>query len=442
MEWSRLCSDARLRQSTTTSQAEDHRTQFERDYDRVIFNSAFRRLQDKTQVFPLESHDFIRTRLTHSCEVAAIGRSLANSVARKLAGKVPEKFSGDFGTIVSTACLLHDIGNPPFGHSGEEAIGSWFKKNAALFNLDEQERADLENFEGNAFAFRLVTRLQSMGSEYGINLTVGTLGCLLKYPCSSTEVLDGDDAPKSRKKFGYFKADTAAFDKVLEATGMSMGKRHPLTCIMEAADDVAYSAVDIEDAIKKRVIDIRDVQAHIKARVADDEKALALVDKYLLNRPSYVDEEHHYQHFKTMAVGHMVASCVDAFVQNYEALLAGDFSKSLTKAMSLSKLCKSLQGFAVEHVYPNRETVIIERRGRSVIHGLMDVLWEELTSERRIGEPSKLLAKLLSPARANPGDADFAVGDDYRLAIRAADYVAGMTDTFAVNLHSSLLGVA
>jgi len=212
--WKKLLSSERLRPTRVKQRSEfDARTEFENDFDRVIFSSSFRRLRNKAQVFSLDSHDFVRTRLTHSIEVSTIGRSLGEGAAAGLLRLYPNLglTPRDVGTIVATACLLHDIGNPPFGHSGEKAIGRWFLANIdngfKLKLSDKKERGDLENFEGNAQGFRIATRLQWTGQDFGMNLTVAALSSLLKYPCASDEVVP--DGPKPLSKFGYFKADSS-----------------------------------------------------------------------------------------------------------------------------------------------------------------------------------------------------------------------------------------
>lgn len=259
MYWSDLNSTSRLRPSLVKKSEADLRSAYEGDYDRVLFSSAFRRLQDKTQVFPLDRNDFVRTRLTHSLEVSTVGRDMGSSVAKVLERQGIDRNLNpeDAGTLVATACLLHDIGNPPFGHSGEQSIGQWFKSrfdNGKLKIEDRQERLDLEKFEGNASGFRIATRLQHLGQSYGMNLTAGALACLMKYPCGSHEVnwhIKAKERPKKCSKFGYFKADAVTFRRVQTLTKLSGITRHPLTFLMEAADDIVYSAVDLEDALKK-----------------------------------------------------------------------------------------------------------------------------------------------------------------------------------------------
>lgn len=458
MEWEKLLSRERLRPSGTTTDAFDKRSSFDSDFDRVVFSSSFRRLQDKTQVFPLEAHDFVRTRLTHSAEVAAVGRALGISAARVLHehDKLAADFSREWSTIVATACMLHDIGNPPFGHSGEKYIGSWFTQKltdpaqstkekplrtrvgAPLELPDDQEARDLTKFEGNAHALRVATRIQTLGAPFGMNLTCGTLGALLKYPCSSTQ---SDGTKKSKKKFGYFKSDTRAFQRVRAAVALSDAVRHPLTFLVEAADDIAYSVVDIEDALKKRVISFDLVESYL-AKLEGDAKE-EFLEKQLrtqlakLSAVTSLSERQQlaFQNFRVHAIGRMIASTVQVFCEKFEEITAGEFDEELTEKMPLAPLCATLKKLGDDHVYSTSEVVKVEETGKHVIWGLLDIFYDEL----RYKPDSRLIKTFLPPTNANPDDVE--VSEQYALAQRVADYVAGMTDTFAVSLFRRLTGV-
>jgi dGTPase len=291
--WQRFTSVERLRPTRVTGPTPlDARTEFENDFDRVIFSSSFRRLRNKAQVFSLEPHDFVRTRLTHSIEVSTIGRSLGEGAAAALQERYPALHilsPRDVGAIVATACLLHDIGNPPFGHSGEKAIGGWFALNTEsgmkLKLGDDQEKFDVTMFEGNAQAFRIATRLQWSGQDFGMNLTVATLSTLIKYPCASNRVQPS--GPKPLKKFGYFKADAPTFQTVRSLTGLGDGvRRHPLTYLMEAADDIAYATGDIEDVLKKGFVDYETIrESLIRAQSEESRDCVSM----FLDKP-YSDE--------------------------------------------------------------------------------------------------------------------------------------------------------
>ena len=267
LEWNKLLAAERERQSGSTSNVRklstDLRSEFEKDYHRIIGSASFRRLQDKTQVFPLDKSDFIRTRLTHSLEVSSFGKSLGQNISENILKYQKDetftpKMKEDICNILQCAGLIHDIGNPPFGHFGELAIREWFEQNLDKLEfkgkkitevLTEQMLEDLYHFEGNAQAFRLVTKLHYLVDERGMNLTYGLLGSILKYPVSSLEI-DKESDDIKRKKLGYYYADRKMFETVQKATGTE-GNRHPLAFILEAADDIAYKTADIEDAFIK-----------------------------------------------------------------------------------------------------------------------------------------------------------------------------------------------
>lgn len=442
-KWQQLLSTERLRVSQVVNRSDyDARTEFENDYDRVIFSSSFRRLKNKAQVFSLDGHDFVRTRLTHSIEVSTIGRSLGEGVAKHLAldGR-------DVGSLVATVCLLHDIGNPPFGHSGERAIGSWFDKEVAegkwLKIKDLQEIGDLKAFEGNAQALRIATRTQWSGTPYGMNLTAATLSALIKYPCSSVEMVA--DGPKARSKFGYFKNDQATFDALRNATGLSGYIRHPLTYLMEAADDIAYATGDLEDVLKKGLVDYDTILEVLKS--IDDEASLKLVASYLEGKFSQLSSVKHkrerqqlaVQSFCQMAVRKMTQSAIECFIAKSDVILAGEFDSSIVEKMDLSYLCEALKLVMHQAVYSHIEIAHREQAAAKVIHGLLDGIATELQKN-----PDGTLAnRVYVAAPRNPRDCSD-TSDYYNLAFRMTDYVSGMTDAFALTEYQRInaMGIA
>ena len=261
MKWEQLLSTKRQRETLANGKSkEDLRSEFEKDYHRIIGSASFRRLQDKTQVFPLDKSDFIRTRLTHSLEVSSYGKSLGQNIGEYIMTYIQDpnftwKCKEEICNILQCAGLIHDIGNPPFGHFGESAIRDWFKRNLPVLTfegktveriLTEQMREDFYHFEGNAQALRLVTKLHYLVDDNGMNLTYGLLNTIVKYPVASTEI-DKTTGNIKDKKMGYYYADREVFESIVRETGTE-GKRHPLTFILEAADDIAYKTADIEDA--------------------------------------------------------------------------------------------------------------------------------------------------------------------------------------------------
>ena len=447
MDWDKLNSPVRLRKQALERDPYDLRSDFEGDYDRVIFSSSFRRLQDKTQAFPLDPHDFVRTRLTHSCEVSAVGSALGSSVVRQLEkeGKSRNINHRDFGSLIATSCLLHDLGNPPFGHSGEDAISSAFKRILSEKRLelaDEQEALDLTAFEGNAHAFRVATRLQTLGKDFGLNLTAGTLACLLKYPCSSTEGRKKEkDAPKALSKYGYFKADAHAFRRVRDAVGLNGTARHPLTLLMEAADDICYSVVDIEDALKKKLLTKELVADWLKERIPAPQFKQLVEDNFLKRAEGLLSTTRDrvqlaFQHFRAVAIGKMTASAVAEFTRNFKEVEAGEYHGEIATNMEFGDFCNALKNLAKEHVYTHQDIAIVEEAGRHIICGLLHIFVDEL-KHRPTG---KIARSLVPPTPTQEGDDTVKTSDDYKAAQRAADYVAGMTDTFAVDLYRRLTG--
>lgn len=434
-KWNEFLSTVRLRPSKVKGRSEfDARTAFENDYDRVIFSSSFRRLKNKAQVFSLEGHDFVRTRLTHSIEVSTIGRAMGDGVAKHLALD-----ARDVGSLVATVCLLHDIGNPPFGHSGERAIGSWFE-GAVPKHLrieDKEEIGDLIAFEGNAQALRIATRTQWSGLEYGLNLTAATLSALVKYPCSSVQ--SKSDGPKALSKFGYFKDDKASFDELRRLTGLKGHMRHPLTFLMEAADDIAYATGDLEDVLKKGLVDYETIRGILEQEA--DECSSELVKLYLdrtYDELAIVCDKRErqqiaLQRFCQMAVRLMTKSAIECFIENSKAIVGGEFDAEIVQKMGLASLCKALKAVMYEAVYSHLEIAHREQASAKVIHGLLDAIIAEL---KRAPEGT-LAKKVYVSAPRNFRDASD-TSADYQIALRMTDYVSGMTDAFALSEYQRI----
>ena len=445
-KWSLLLNPQRLRDSRVKKPSNyDGRSVFENDYDRVVFSSAFRRLKNKAQVFSLDRHDFVRTRLTHSIEVSTIGRALGDGVAKGLG------IQQDLGSLVATTSLLHDIGNPPFGHSGEWAIGSWFQDRIGkdkMFKMDDQEQRDLSAFEGNAQGFRIATRTQWSGTEYGLNLTSATLSALIKYPCSSVEGLK--DGPKALKKFGCFKADQGAYELVRENTGLSGPVRHPLTFMMEAADDIAYATGDLEDVLKKGLVSYDEIRTTLRSNA--DEFAKELIKKYLddvyrqlggIIKDKKERQQIALQRFCQAAVRQMTKSAIEYFLEKTEEIIAGTFDGSIVEingkkagGMKLASLCTALKKVMEAGVYSHFEIITREQPTKRVIHSLLDAIDAELFDNPK----GALAQKVYTLAPSNPCDRKD-VSANYVRAMRMTDYVAGMTDTFAFADYQRINGM-
>lgn len=461
MNWDELLNDGRFRPHSQQKSEFDGRNEFEDDYTRLIFSSPIRRLQDKAQVFPLDNSDFVRTRLTHSIEVSAIGRSLGASVERALVSKRSDVFNkehvGKLSSILAAAGLIHDLGNPPFGHFGELAIQHYFEKKLEepLFNtLQHLEKEDFKKFEGNAQCFRLLTKLQYVIDENGYNCTFATLASMLKYPRSSVEGNKGRDYPRvSYKKFGYLTSEKETFNLVKEKTGIE-AFRHPLAFLLEAADDIAYSAADIEDGFRKKVLSfetIRDVMSsHLKEGSDKDKELLNSLEIYRndvhANYPNR--DEIAIQRFRIKAQGIMIASVVDAFLKHQDSILNGEFDEEILAASDASLIRQALESLATDYIFKDKNILSKELVGNKVISGLLDFFVDSAVSENRkktktiegkyyhlISNNYRFITEQF-PSKVEEGEASL-----YDRILLATDFICGMTDSYAIDLYRKLTGI-
>ncbi len=381
MKWEQLLS---LKRQGDTSkrlrkEQDDTRLGFEVDYDRIIFSSEFRLLQDKTQVIPLSKTDFVHTRLTHSLEVSVVGRSIGRLVGKKVLEKYPhlQEIHGyqlnDFGAIVAAACLSHDIGNPPFGHSGEKAIGEYFSSGSGLkykSDLTEKEWQDIVDFEGNANGFSILTSTRE-GVEGALRMSYATLGTFMKYPKESLP-----KKPTSNicdKKYGFFQQDKKFFQEVASELGMISNKsnsdvgyfRHPLAFLVEAADDICYTIIDFEDGIKLGLINedfaleylIKLVQKSIDSKKYNELKT----------------KEDRISYLRALAIGSLINDAVSVFMENETAILKGEFSVSLIDKSQYKAQISDIINISVKNIYQSKEVIEKEIIGYKVIHTLLDV---------------------------------------------------------------------
>jgi dGTPase len=336
--WEKLLSSERLGAGQAPGTAE--RTAFQQDYDRIVFTSAFRRMKDKTQVFPLSKSDYVRTRLTHSLEVSCVGRSLGALVGREIIARhsLQHVESGDFGAIVAAACLAHDIGNPPFGHAGEDAIREWFRQSNLLERHDftSAQKADFERYEGNAQGFRIVSRLQSPANPGGLQLSSAVLATFTKYPRPShlNAELDGI----SGKKFGFFQQDADNFRHVARSTGLIeripniAWHRHPLAFLVEVADDTCYLIVDLEDAARLGFVPYKDAEC-LLADLAGNTINGGRLDRLH-------DPKERLEYLRAKAIGCLLESTAAVFLENEDAILSGKFDDELLKSSPSPILCR------------------------------------------------------------------------------------------------------
>ena len=441
MHWDRLINDKRLGPEDYHDPKSGSRSDFQRDFDRLVFSSPFRRLQNKTQVFPLPGSIFVHNRLTHSMEVASVGRSLANEISRELRMKYRDEPWCDkleaMGEIVSAACLAHDLGNPPFGHSGEKAISTFFSEGAGAEirnELTEAQWADLINFEGNANSFRLLTHQFKGRRKGGFAMTYSMLASVVKYPYESR--LAG-----GKSKFGFFSTEIDTFKRIAEELGLEMRNgvgcgavsyaRHPLVYIVEAADDICYQVMDIEDAHKLRVVGTDEV-IRLFLGFFDEEKRRHMVD--VMDKVEDPNEKIGY--LRSCVIGTLVKQCARTFVDNEPAILAGEFEGSLLDNIALHeregyRRCSAL---AWDKIYRASDVVDVELAGNRIITFLMEKLIHAVRYPE-LNYSSLLLSKV-------PEQYDIEAPTLFGKIQAVLDHISGMTDVYALDLYRKLYGMS
>jgi len=439
MDWNTLISAKRLgSQNRKNIPPEMVRTEFQRDYDRLIFSSAFRRLQNKTQVFPLPGSIFVHNRLTHSLEVASVGRSLGEMLAvelKKIEG-VNAQLTDQIGTIVSTACLAHDLGNPPFGHSGELAISKYFidgKGKELQQKCSSKQWYDLLHFEGNANAFRTLTHQFNGKRKGGFALTYSTLASLIKYPFPST-------AFPEKKKYGFFDSDFNDYRTIadeLKITLLDETKnqfaRHPLVYLVEAADDIAYQLMDLEDALKLRILNLEEVEDLFLNffKKEKDENFFRIKESVY---SEVTDPNERIAFLRAQVVGKLLKETIKVFMQNYSQIMLGKFESTMIKSLNpkLRDAMKKVSKISVEKIYRHPEVISIELAGYNILGFLLD---EFITAV--LSPTSDYSVKLLSlmPQQYKNEDAN-----TYSKVQSVLDFISGMTDLYALKLFSDIKG--
>jgi len=450
MDWQTLLCKQRPRPSTNPG---DHRVEFERDFDRTVFSTPVKRLQDKAQVFPLEPHDAIRTRLTHSLEVSSVARGLAEAIGRWLIKEavLDSEAARSFEAIAATCGLIHDLGNPPFGHSGEDSIRYWFKNRFGEERLreafdHEQHVQDFLQFEGNAQTLRLLTKLQILADFHGLNLTYGTLSAMCKYTAPSHEA--GKDDDHARSKAGYFASENSIVSDIRTKTGTGPS-RNPITFVAEAADDIVYSVADIEDAVKKGILGWIDVLDYIDHGSSHEmvKQALKGKDRILGHGTGHPDDVH-ASAFRTSVIGIAVAAVIEEFKKRYNSIMCGEYKGELVMACSAAPLVKRLKDLGRDRVYCTSSNLKLEVMGRRVICDLMDIFWEGAEklpiddSPKPNTFPGKIGALLSANYRkvfCHSVRQMRELPEQYHRLQLVTDYICGMTDSFAKRLHSELM---
>lgn len=438
MDWNKLLSSRRYQPGSTITMFRSHdRSQFQRDYDRLIFSSPFRRLQNKTQVFPLPGNIFVHNRLTHSLEVASVGRSLGNKIAQfvktKEALEHPEILE-EIGTIVSTACLAHDLGNPPFGHSGEEAISYFFTEGEGQYLkklLTDEEWADISHFEGNANAFRLLTHSFNGRRPGGYTMTFTTLASIVKYPFESKASLKGH-------KYGFFQSEKEIYKEVAEELGIIQLNskplqyvRHPLVYLVEAADDICYQIMDIEDACKLHILTTEEA-IRLLLNFFEGER----LDHIVRVMKMVDDTNEQIAYLRSCIIGLLVDECSRIFLENEEDILSGTYNTPLIdnicdQAKAAYDTCSKT---AYKKIYRAKEVLDIELAGYHIFSHLIDTLTEAVMNQDHAY--SKLLLQRI------PEQYDTNAPTVYGKVQCVLDYISGMTDVYALDLYRKITGMS
>lgn len=439
MHWNQLINDKRLGlEHYHDPKKGSGRTDFRRDYDRLVFSSPFRRLQNKTQVFPLPGSIFVHNRLTHSLEVSCVGKSLADTVADSLQEKYASEswcnIFRDLGDITAAACLAHDLGNPPFGHSGEKAISSFFSEGAGRSvepYLKRSQWTDLIHFEGNANAFRLLTHQFNGRRQGGFAMTYSMLASIVKYPYDSSHA-------GTKGKFGFFTSEVDAYIKIAQTLGIKqfpqadgslVFARHPLVYLVEAADDICYEVMDIEDAHKLRIMPTSEVQQLLLA-FFDDER-----QRHIIGVMSHIDDPNEkIAYLRSCVIGSLVNRCADAFIQNEEAILEGEFEGSLLKRIPERENLAYRQccDLSWSKIYSDADVVDIEIAGNRILTFLLEKLTEAVL------HPELNYSRLLLMQVPKQYDVHSERLFDRIQAV--VDHVSGMTDVYALDLYRKLNG--
>lgn len=484
MEWEKLLCPDRVRGVVRKEGGQDLRTEFEKDYHRIVGSASFRRLQDKTQVFPLDKSDFIRTRLTHSLEVSSFGKSIGQNISRKIMSEIKDEsfkpeYQIDICDILQCAGLLHDIGNPPFGHFGETVIREWFINNMDKLSykgrplsecLNEQMKNDFYHFEGNTQALRLVTKLHFLVDEHGMNLTKALLGTIIKYPVSSLEI-DKNSGDIRTKKMGYYYAERDIFENLQESMGTN-GKRHPLSFVLEAADDIAYKTADIEDAFKKGCISYGQLVSELRTYgrkyyesaledTSEKDKVQLVYDEYnsrvdqlerkfkqALEREIHSPEEYAIKNWSVIVQGKLIFDATDSFIEHYDEIMSGTYRKELLTYEHGKLLADALGDIAYRYAFITEPIYKLEIAAETILNALLDRFVGAVINydtDVRMTDVQEKLISLLSENYKQIYKIYSRDCDEYeKLYLRlllVTDFICGMTDSHARQLYREFCGI-
>lgn len=424
------------------------RTDFQRDFDRIIFSSAFRRLQNKTQVFPLPGSVFVHNRLTHSLEVSSVGRSLGSMIgdfiyqnyASELTTTAKDFYRDSLGDVVASACLCHDIGNPAFGHSGEDAIASYFERNESNLKskFTENEWADLVNFEGNANAVRVLTNQQNGKDKGGIQLTFSTLASILKYPC---EAIAKKKGVLQRKKFGFFQNEKNTFLEIAQTTKMIQEsqeplvfRRHPFVWLVEVADDICYNIIDMEDAHRLKIVATSDIENLFFDLIKSENKDTHRIEQ---KRSTLTNANERISYLRAKVINALINKSVEIYTENFDKILQGTLQKSLLDIYKQENpSLQEIETFSIEKIYNHKAVVEIENAGYNVMYELLDHFIPSILKPKEHRKSyDKMALKLL------PEQFLYEQQSDYQKVLGVVDFISGMTDNYATDLYRKIKGI-
>ena len=441
MNWQKLISNKRLGQEQRHPDRHDDRTEFKRDYDRLIFSAPFRRLQNKTQVFPLPGSVFVHNRLTHSLEVASVGMSLGNDVARVLSNQHPElrdTLFQEIGQIVATACLAHDMGNPPFGHSGEKAIQTFFTEGPGSElqrQVSHQFWDDITHFEGNANAFRLLTHQFEGRRVGGFVMTYSTLASIVKYPFASS-------AAGKKGKFGFFNSEKDIYRKISDELGIICKSepgeplkfaRHPLVYLVEAADDICYEIMDLEDAHKLKILTFDEI-SQLMLNFFDEDAQQRIRQR--ISEEGLTDDNEKVVYLRACVIGLLENECVKAFTNNEQTILDGTFEGSLIDHISprQAEAYKHCAKLSKQRIYRSKVVLDVELSGYKIMETLMRLMVEAIMHPDRYYS-QQLIGRVSSQYAIESPDLETRL-------MAVIDYISGMTDVYALDVYQKIQGLS
>lgn len=446
MSWNSLFENAgiRLGKENEDTQLSNNRSDFQRDFDRIVFSPAFRRLQNKTQVLPLPKSDFVRNRLTHSLETASVGRSLGIMVGHEIIPKYNLPLSpADFGAIVSAACLTHDIGNPPFGHAGEDAISDYFKSEKGVEKINsftEKQIADLQHFEGNAAGFRILCNTSSQQSSFegGLRLTYATLATFTKYPKESLPNLK-INGRASQKKYGFFQSEKEPFERIANRLNLRshsnaddlIYNRFPLSYLVEAADDICYSIIDFEDGFNLGYIPFLEIESDYLAVLGPE------WDKTKAKYHQIYNETDKISFLRSIVINHLIQKASSLFITKEKEIISGMFDYSLIDYLD-PETCQALDQIkrkSIDKIYQSETVLKLEVAGYKVLPNLLDHFVSAILNPKQYS----LVYKLIPNEYLNQGKP---LEDNYTNVLNMAMYISSMTDRHAVELYKNLNGIS